>query len=261
MIFLGPANTTGRVDSAFIVIVAMCVALLAIVTFFMVFFLIKYNRKNHPHHEEVRESLALEIIWTVVPTILVLLMFYFGWVNFDYIRHPPRGAMTVNVIARQWSWLFEYEDGKQSDVLRVPLGRPVKLILTSQDVIHSLFIPAFRIKEDCVPGMKTHLWFNANEAGAYNIFCTEYCGVGHSHMISKVIVMPASEFESWYQTRQATLENKGYDLLKTKGCLGCHTVDGTKKIGPSFNGILGRTETVLTNGKEIQIIVDEKYLK
>jgi cytochrome c oxidase subunit 2 len=261
MIFLGPANTTGRVDSAFIVIVAMCVALLAIVTFFMVFFLIKYNRKNHPHHEEVRESLALEIIWTVVPTILVLLMFYFGWVNFDYIRHPPRGAMTVNVIARQWSWLFEYEDGKQSDVLRVPLGRPVKLILTSQDVIHSLFIPAFRIKEDCVPGMKTHLWFNANEAGAYNIFCTEYCGVGHSHMISKVIVMPASEFESWYQTRQATLENKGYDLLKTKGCLGCHTVDGTKKIGPSFKGILGRTETVLTNGKEIQIIVDEKYLK
>jgi cytochrome c oxidase subunit II len=261
MIFLGPANTTGRVDSAFIVIVAMCVALLAIVTFFMVFFLIKYNRKNHPHHEEVKESLALEIIWTIVPTILVLLMFYFGWVNFDYIRNPPHGAMTVNVIARQWSWLFEYEDGKQSDVLRVPMGRPVKLILTSQDVIHSLFIPAFRIKEDCVPGMKTHLWFNANEVGTYDIFCTEYCGVGHSHMISKVIVMPTSEFESWYQVRQATQKNKGYELLKLKGCLGCHTIDDTKKIGPSFKDIFGGTETVSTKGKERQIIVDEKYLK
>ena len=192
--FWGPANTTGKVDSAFLFILSISVALLFIVTLAMVFFLIKYNRKTHPQSEEVKESMALEIIWTVVPTILVLLMFYYGWVNFDYIRNPPGDAMPINVIARQWSWHFEYGNGKQSDVLRVPVNKPVKLVLTSLDVIHSLFIPAFRIKEDCVPGMKTHLWFNANESGTYDIFCTEYCGVGHSHMRSKVIVMPVSGF-------------------------------------------------------------------
>ncbi len=213
-------------------------------------------------HEEVKENLLLEIIWTVIPTILVMLMFYLGWVNFDYIRAPPRDAMTVNVTARQWSWLFEYEDGRKSDVLRVPLGKPVKLILTSQDVIHSLFIPAFRIKEDCVPGMKTHLWFNATEAGTYDIFCTEYCGVGHSHMLSKVIVMPVSDFGNWYKTAGAPgAMNKGFQLLESKGCLGCHTTDGTKKIGPTFKGLFKNKVTVITDGKERTITADEDYIK
>lgn len=262
MMFWGPSNTAGRVDSAFLFIVALCVALLVIVTFLMILFLIKYNRRRHPKHEEVKENLLLEIIWTVIPTILVMLMFYLGWVNFDYIRDPPRDAMTVNVTARQWSWLFEYEDGRKSDVLRVPLGKPVKLILTSQDVIHSLFIPAFRIKEDCVPGMKTHLWFNATEAGTYDIFCTEYCGVGHSHMLSKVIVMPVSDFGNWYKTVGAPgAMNKGLQLLESKGCLGCHTVDGTKKIGPTFKGLLGNKVNVVTDGKERTITADEDYIK
>ena len=260
--FWGPANTTGKVDSAFLFIVAVSVALLLIVTFTMVFFLVRYNRKRHPQPEEVKESTALEIVWTVLPTVLVLLMFYYGWVNFDYIRNPPSNAMPVNVIARQWSWLFEYENGKKSDVLRVPVNKPVKLILTSMDVIHSLFIPAFRIKEDCVPGMKTHLWFNANETGTYDIFCTEYCGVGHSHMLSRVIVMPASDFESWYQVKTVTAkQDKGHALLDSKGCLGCHTVDGSPKIGPTFKGLFENKVTVLTDGKERVIIADETYLK
>lgn len=260
--FWGPSNTAGKVESAFIYIVAMCVALLAIVTFCMIFFLVKYNRKRHPQHEEVKESLVLEITWTVIPTMLVMVMFYLGWVDFKYIRNPPPDAMPVNVFARQWSWLFEYENGKQSDVLRVPVGKPVKLVLTSQDVVHSLFIPAFRIKEDCVPGMKTHLWFNANEAGTYNIFCTEYCGMAHSHMLSKVIVMPAGDFESWYQTKMAAAAiSKGYELLQSKGCLGCHTTDGAPKIGPTLKGLFGSKATVLTNGRERVVTADEEYLK
>jgi cytochrome c oxidase subunit 2 len=262
MIFLGPSNTAGKVESAFLFIVATSVILLAIITFFMILFLIKYNKKRHPQHEVVKESTALEIIWTVIPTILVLLMFYFGWVDFEFIRNPPKNAMPVNVIARQWSWLFEYENGKQSDVLRVPVGKPIKLIMTSQDVIHSLFIPAFRIKEDCVPGMKTHLWFNANDIGTYDIFCTEYCGVGHSHMLSKVVVMQAKEFENWYATvAGAAPLNIGTKLLQDKGCLGCHTTDGTVKVGPTFKGIFGKKVTVLTKGKERVIKVDEDYLK
>ncbi len=258
--FWGPSNTAGKVDTAFLFIVAACVFLLAVVTFVMVFFLIKYNRNRHPQHEEVKESVLLEIIWTVIPTILVLLMFYFGWVDFDYIRNSPKDAMPVNVIARQWSWLFQYENGKQSDLLRVPLNKPVKLILTSQDVIHSLYIPAYRIKEDCVPGMKTHLWFTATQTGSYDIFCTEYCGVGHSHMLSKVIVMSGSDFAEWYKSAGGPGE-KVLKLLQEKGCIGCHSTDGSRKTGPTLKGIFGTKVTVLTNGKEIEIIVNEEYLK
>ena len=123
----GPSNTAGRVDSAFLFVVVCCVILLAIVTACMVWFLIRYNRGRHPRPEHVKENMYLEAAWTVIPTILVIFMFYFGWVDFDYIRNPPKDAMTVEVTARQWSWLFTYESGKQSDELYVPQGKPVRL--------------------------------------------------------------------------------------------------------------------------------------
>jgi cytochrome c oxidase subunit II len=262
MMLWGPSNTTGKVDSAFLFIVSVCVALLCIITFFMILFLVKYNKKRHPQGEEVKESVALEILWTVIPTVLVLLMFYFGWVDFEFLRHAPKNAMKIDVTGRQWSWLFTYTNGKQSDLLKVPAGKPVELILTSEDVIHSLFIPAFRIKEDCVPGMKTHLWFTAEELGSYDIFCTEYCGAGHSHMLSKVIVMPESDFKEWYAGAPAEGgKTEALNLLQAKGCLGCHTTDGTKKIGPSFKGIFGGTVTVMTKSRERVLLVDEGYLK
>jgi cytochrome c oxidase subunit 2 len=259
---LGPSNTAGRIDSAFMVIVAACVVLLALVTVCMVVFLIRYNRKRHPHPEHVGESLLLEIVWTVVPTILVILMFYFGWVDFGYIRNPPKEAATVHVTARQWSWLFTYDNGKQSDMLRVPIGKPVRLVMTSLDVLHSLYIPAFRIKEDCVPGMKTHLWFTANKAGAYDLFCTEYCGAGHSHMRAKVIALTPEDFETWLNTMESTeLADAGPRLLQSKGCIGCHTLDGTPKIGPSFKGLFGRREVVVAGGREKEITVDEAFIR
>jgi cytochrome c oxidase subunit II len=262
MMMLGPSNTAGRIDSAFMVIVAACVVLLAIVTVCMVYFIIRYNRKRHPRPERVGESLLLEIVWTVVPTILVILMFYFGWVDFDYIRNPPKDAETVHVTARQWSWLFTYDNGKQSDMLRVPLGKPVRLVMTSLDVLHSLYIPAFRIKEDCVPGMKTHLWFTANKAGSYDLFCTEYCGAGHSHMRAKVIALAPEDFETWLSTAESTaLADLGPRLLQSKGCIGCHTLDGTAKIGPSFKGLFGRREVVVIGGQEKEITVDEAFIR
>src|SRR5271157_704574 len=175
----GSSNIAANVDTAFLYVVGICVILLALVTFFMVFFVIRYGRKRHPHAEQIEGSLPLEIIWTVLPTILVLAMFYFGWSNFSYIRNAPKDAMPVKVKGVMWEWEFEYKNGKHSDVLKVPLGKPVQLVITSADVIHSLYIPAFRIKEDAVPGMNTHMWFNANELGSYDIFCTEYCGTGH----------------------------------------------------------------------------------
>ncbi len=260
--FLGPSNTAGKVEDAFLFIVVCCVVLLTLVTVTMIVFLIKYNRDRHARPERVKENVALEIAWTVIPTILVLFMFYFGWVDFDYIRNPPKDALAIDVTARQWSWLFEYTNGKQSDVLYVPLGKPVKLVLTSADVIHSLFIPAFRIKEDCVPGMKTHLWFTADETGSYDLFCTEYCGLGHSHMRSKVNVVSAENFARWLNTPEGkTPADLGPKILQAKGCLGCHSLDGSAKIGPTFKSLMGRRETVIAAGAEKEVTVDAAYIQ
>jgi len=259
--FLGPSNTTGRVDAAFIFIVVCCVILLAVVTACMVVFLIKYNRKRHPRPEDVKDNTLLEIAWTVAPTVLVIFMFYFGWVNFEFIRNPPADAMTIRVTARQWSWLFDYDNGRQSTELYVPEGKPVKLIMTSVDVLHCLYIPAYRIKEDCVPGMKTHLWFTAKGTGTYDIFCSEYCGVGHSHMRSKVVVMTPDGFEKWYKEKPEAAADAGLRLMQAKGCLGCHSLDGTAKIGPTFKGLRGRSETLIIAGKEKAIIVDDAFIR
>src|SRR5208283_3492855 len=256
------SNYTLLFDGTFLFLTLTSIILLLLITFFMLYFVVKYNRKRHPLAQQTEGSLILEIIWTVAPTVLVLVMFYYGWVNFSYMRNAPEGALPVKVTGMQWSWQFEYKNGKQSDVLNVPLGKPVELIMTSADVIHSLYIPAFRIKEDAVPGMKTHLWFTASEIGSYDIFCTEYCGVGHSHMLSKVVVMTGEEFEKWYGSAapQGAVE-RGLNLLQVKGCLGCHSTDGSSKIGTTYKGIFGRKETVITGGKEREIIADEAYLR
>lgn len=261
---LGPANITGKIETSFLIVTGACVVLLVAVTATMLFFMYKYNRKNNPVPGEVRENLPLEVTWTILPTLLVLGMFYFGWVDFDFIRDPPKDAMPIDVIARQWSWSFKYQDGRQSDTLRVPVGKPVKLVLTSEDVIHSFFIPAYRIKEDCVPGLNTHLWFNAGETGTFDIFCTEYCGLGHSHMRAKLVAMKESDFDSWYRKKEeaaATPESKGEGLLQSKGCLGCHSTDGSRKVGPTFKGLYGSKVTVMTNGKERTVAADDEYIE
>ncbi len=259
--FHAASNIAAKVNEAFIFVTAACVVLLVAVTITMIFFLFRYNRKKNPVPSDIRENTPLEILWTVVPTILVLGMFYFGWVNFGYIRNPPRDAIEIGVIGRQWSWAFTYANGKQSDVLNVPVGRPVELVLTSADVIHSFFIPAYRVKEDCVPGMKTHMWFTANELGTYDIFCTEYCGLAHSHMRSTLNVMQVGDFENWYEAEAAAPGAEGLKLLQSKGCLGCHTTDGTKKVGPTFKGLYDSMVTVITNGKERTIRADEEYIR
>jgi cytochrome c oxidase subunit II len=260
--FSGAALSTGKVDSAFFFIVAAAVVLLVGVMATMLVFVVRYNHRRHPQSRPVRESVGLEIVWTVVPLVLVLVMFYFGWVDFEYIRNPPPDAMTVEVTARQWSWLFAYVNGKADDVLRVPLDRPVRLVMTSLDVLHCLYIPAFRIKEDCVPGMKTHMWFEADELGSYDLFCTEYCGVGHAHMRSRVVVMPQADFDGWYaQPEETGVVAQGLKALKSGGCLGCHTLDGTKKVGPTFRGLVGSSQVVLRGGKEQMVNVDTGYVR
>jgi cytochrome c oxidase subunit 2 len=255
------SNSANTVDTAFSYILVIEVVLLVLVTSAMVLFVIRYNRRKKGIPSNIEGSMLLEITWTVIPTLIVLFMFYIGWKSFDVIRRVPKEEMTINVTARQWSWHFSYENGKQSDTLKVPVGKPIKMLLTSRDVIHSFYIPAFRIKEDCVPKMQTYLWFTAREVGSYDIFCTEYCGLGHSGMLSKVVVMPEKDFQAWYQAAAAPAGPSGRKILEDKGCLGCHTVDGARKIGPTFKGLYGSTVEVMTGGKERKITADDDYIR
>lgn len=271
----GWPNMSNPADDTFFFILGISLTLLALNTGVMLYFVFRYSRKRHPRAEEVRENTPLEIIWTVIPTLLVLAIFYVGWKGFVYMRTAPPDAMIVHVTARQWSWTFDYANGKETNVLKVPVEKPVKLLITSADVLHSLFIPAYHIKEDCVPGMETHLWFLPDQLGSYDLFCTEYCGVGHSSMITKVEVMPQKDFEEWYSGKQEEAAEKklpsgkkaglasdeGARLIQVKGCVACHTTDGTPKIGPTFKGVFGKKETVIHEGKEREITVDEAFIK
>lgn len=272
------SNFVTQVDPIFIFVTVVSVLFIVGITATMFYFLFRYNRKRNKVATDIHGHAGLEVAWTLIPLILVTVMFYFGWVGFKKMMNPPANSFQVKATGRMWSWLFEYENGFQTDTLYVPVQKPVELTLHSVDVIHSLYIPAFRIKKDVLPGtLKNKLWFIAEEPGSYDIFCAEYCGQRHSYMLSKVVAMPPTQFESWYasvapdttgrttaqgETGQASAAQRGAMIIKTKGgCLSCHTLDGSKLIGPSFKGIFGKEVTVLVDGVEKQETVDEKYLR
>jgi cytochrome c oxidase subunit 2 len=256
----GAVSILGKqVDGVFLFILVVCVALLALITALMTYFVIKY-RKN-PTPAQIEGNRLLEITWTIIPVFVVITMFYYGSMVYTERQRFPEDAMVINVSARQWSWSFTYENGKESTVLNVPIDKPVRLLLRSADIIHSFYVPAFRVKEDIVPGMERALWFTAEEQGTYNLFCTEYCGLGHSLMLARVMVMPEEEFEEWLKPEAVEVAKAGLELIKIKGCTTCHTTDGTPLIGPTFKGVFGRKSLVLTEGKEREVRVDEGYIR
>ncbi|MEK6743191.1 MAG: cytochrome c oxidase subunit II [Nitrospirota bacterium] len=262
----GWTNLSSSVDSVFLFIMGISLVLLVGVTGAMVYFAVRYRRSKHPHAENIEGNLALEIVWTVIPTLLVLAIFWVGWKGFVYMRTVPQDAMLVKVTARMWSWRFTYENGATSEVLKVPVNQPVKLAITSSDVLHSLSIPAFRVKEDAVPGRENYLWFQPELTGSYDLFCTEYCGMGHSAMVTKVEVMSEQDFNAWYRgaTGKASDGRSGPDgvkLFADKGCSACHSIDGSPKVGPTLKGVSGHRVTVLTGGKEREITATDAYLR
>jgi cytochrome c oxidase subunit II len=191
------SNFVNSVDGTFLFTLIVSVFFLVLITVLMIFFVIKYSRKRNPKGTNIHGNMGLEIAWTGIPTILVLIMFWYGWQGYKEMVTIPEDAMPVNVTAQMWKWSFEYEDGKKTDSLYVPVNKPIKLILHSNDVNHSFFIPAFRLKKDVFPNRERVAWFIAKETGEYDIACTEYCGLNHSYMYSKIIVMNEDEFKNW----------------------------------------------------------------
>jgi cytochrome c oxidase subunit 2 len=195
--FDGISNFVDSVDGVFLFTLIVSVFFVLLITVLMIYFVIRYNRKRNPKGTNIRQHYGLEITWTAIPTILVLIMFWYGWQGYLETVNVPENAMPVNVTARMWQWSFEYEDGRQTDTLYVPVNQPVKLILHSNDVNHSFFIPAFRVKKDVFPNRERVTWFTAEKIGEYNIACAEYCGLNHSYMYSKIIVMSQEDFKNW----------------------------------------------------------------
>ena len=258
---MGASNFVEGVDLAFKIIFGISLFFLVGITTVMLYFVYRYDRKRHPKAVQIKDNNILEITWITIPLILVMLMFYYGYVAFSPMRNVPKDAIPIKVIGKMWSWTFEYEGGKQSADLVVPLNKAVKLNLYSPDVIHSLYIPAFRIKEDVVPGKDNYMWFIAQQPGTYDILCTVYCGLRHSYMEAKAKVVPEAEYLIWLKALpEKTSEPEGLVILKKNACTGCHSIDGSKIVSTSFKGLYGKTEKVVTDGRERSITVDDQYL-
>ncbi|MBC7385333.1 MAG: cytochrome c oxidase subunit II [Cryobacterium sp.] len=254
----------------------------------MIYFAIVYRQREGKKAKYIVDNHLLEATWTVIPTVLLLVIFAWGWNVYKRMVQPPSDAMEVRVIGKQWLWNFQYEDGRlETNKLVVPIHKPVKLLMTSEDVLHSFFIPNFRVKSDVVPGMYTTVWFEAKVPGEHQVFCTEYCGTSHSGMLAKIEVLEPAQYELWKANKPYTLSGvrtissdifaarraagestqlksetiplpeQGKKLVEAKGCTACHSADGSARIGPSYKGIFGH-EAELANGEKVT--VDENYI-
>lgn len=264
------SNFVTTTDNAFFFIIGISVIFLVGITGTILWFMYRYNQKRNPVATQMHGSNTLEIVWTVIPTILVLIMFFYGWAGYSPMKNAPADAMKIKATARMWSWMFEYENGIKTDTLYVPIDKPVSLDLISLDVIHSFYIPAFRVKEDIVPGRGNKIWFIAQKKGSFELFCTEYCGLSHSYMFTDLKAMPQKDFDAWYAKMADTTQKagevanpaaEGRRLVELNGCIACHSADGTKIVGPSFKGVYGHSVVVETDGKEREIIADDEYIK
>lgn len=264
------SNFVEGVDSAFLLILGISFFFLISITVLMLVFIYKYNRKRNPNPTQIEGSVKLEILWTIIPLLITLLMFYYGWSGYKPMRTAPDDALEVTVYGRMWNFSFEYENGRRTDTLFLPKDKPVKLNLVAMDVLHSLYIPAFRVKQDMVPGKENNfMWFEPQKQGTYELFCAEYCGLQHSYMYTYVEVMEDSAFQSWIadttqQTVAADIDSPvatGRRIMQNIGCFACHSIDGSRLVGPSYKGIWDEEQTVITDGEERQITVDEEYIR
>jgi cytochrome c oxidase subunit 2 len=196
-------NPVQGVDQAFWYILGISAVLLFGITVVMVYFVIRYRRSRNPVPSDIRDNLWLEVAWTVVPTLIALSMFYIGWTSYLGLREVPEDAIEIDVFGQMYSWIFVYENDKETEnELVVPKGKAIKLNITSTDVLHSFYIPAYRIKVDAVKGMETYAWFFADDVGEFDVLCTEYCGTDHSAMVGILKIVPENEYLEWLETEE-----------------------------------------------------------
>jgi cytochrome c oxidase subunit 2 len=212
--FNGASNFSQGVDAIFLFTLIVSIFFLVLITGAMIYFVVKYNRNKNPKATNFHGNTALEITWTVIPTILVLIMFWYGWMGYTDMVNIPKDAMNIDVTAQMWKWSFKYENGKTTDSLYVPVNKPIKLTLHSLDVNHAFYVPKFRIKKDVYPNQTRTIWFKAEELGKFDIACAEYCGLNHSHMYNQVKVIPQKEFDKWLNTSSNDSTVKS-DSIKT----------------------------------------------
>jgi cytochrome c oxidase subunit 2 len=262
------SNFVSTFNTSFFLITGISLFLMLGLTGTMLYFVFRYNKKKNKTAIQNEGNTKLEIIWTVVPILLALLMFYYGWEGWKPMNKPPKDAMTITTTARMWSFSFLYQNGKESTELVVPVNTPVKINLISVDVIHSLFIPAYRLKSDIVPGRQKVMWFIPEREGDYDLYCAEYCGLRHSYMKSMVKVLSKEKFTAWYgdtatlaKAGAGTAVDPGLTIMKFQGCMACHSTDGSKIVGPTYLNLFGKQEVVSRNGADVTITVDEEYIK
>jgi cytochrome c oxidase subunit 2 len=255
------SSFAAEVDALYLFIVAVSAFFTVGVSLAVVFFAFRYRRK---HAEEVgahiEGSLPLELAWSIIPTIISMIMFIWGAKLFYELRRPPDEALQIYAVGTQWMWKFQHVGGQREiNELHVPTGRPVRVFVTSEDVLHDLYFPAFRTKIDAIPGRYTQLWFTATKPGRYHIFCAEYCGTKHSGMIGEVVVMEPAQYQGWLTGggAEGTMAERGARLFQDLACNTCH-LDSGQGRGPSLKDIIG-TQVELADGSKV--VVDEGYLR
>ena len=251
----------GRVDNLYFFIIAVTGFFAVLVVTLVIVFAAKYRRRHEAQvGAPVHGALALELTWTVIPFILAMVMFAWGASVYFALAKPPSNAMEIYTVGKRWMWKFQHVTGQREiNELHVPAGQPVKLVIGSEDVIHSVYVPAFRVKMDAVPGRTTTLWFDAKKPGRYHLFCAEYCGMKHSGMIGTVIVMEPAAFQAWLAGGPASgnMLEAGQKLFTDLACVTCHRDDSTGR-GPTLRGVFGSTVKLQTGGT---LRADENYLR
>ena len=251
--------TAGNVDALFIFLLIISGLMSLLIFCAIIYFAARYRHRKGVLAEQIEGSIPLELTWTLIPLGVFMVIFAWGAVVYFKNRTPPRDSTEVYVVAKQWMWKLEHAEGQREiNQLHVPVGRDVKLIMTSQDVIHSFFIPAFRIKQDVVPGRYTVAWFRATKPGTYHLFCTQYCGTLHSNMIGDVVVMEPAQYEAWTGgSTSGPLSAAGEKVFAELGCSTCHRTDMQGR-GPNLQGIFGKP-VQLQDGRTVT--VDDNYIR